>query len=76
MYVCIYVCMHVGMGYFSTPAVIPTYMQGAEWYYTASNNLGRSWQEAVLAGPRKCNSICIEELRKTMKIFSQDTGNA
>jgi len=51
-------------------------MQGAEWYYTVSNNLGRSWQEAVLAGLRNCNIICVEELRKTMKIFSHDTRNA
>jgi hypothetical protein len=41
-----------------------------------SNNLGRSWQDAVLAGLRYSNSICVEELRKTKKIFSQDTGNA
>jgi len=51
-------------------------MQGAEWYYTVSINLGRLWQEAVLAGLRNFNNTPVEELRKTMKIFSQDTGNA
>jgi len=51
-------------------------MQGAEWYYTVSNNLGKSWQEAVFAGLRNCNNIHVEELRKTMKTFSQVTGNA
>ena len=43
---------------------------------TVSNDLGRSRQEAVLAGLRNCNSICVEELWKPMKIFSQDIGNA